>query len=678
MEKSNKKRVRVTRKPKSCPNPLFESWLLELKEDAVNKQSKLQFVYSKALKSLQRYPLVLQSGRECKVLQHFGEGLCKLLDDKLQKHIANGGKLGSELDSDDEGPPSKKNCSNPTPQKRRSKEYIPTHRSGPYAILLALYQHCGANGYLLKKDLQDAAQPYADISFTQQNVLQGQYYTAWSSMSTLINKGLVQKKESELGGSTTNICSSSDMHAIVQAEVAKPDSPKKKKKTGTSKTNKQKDPDIPKTYDDVQVYPAGSPVGLLTHEDVVQVEEDEFDEYSKQLAYAIELSKKTANMMKKDDAPSKSNHQQNIIPENNIEKVKVTSVLTKEKPSCSREEEIVLDEVENVVSSSYGKITLNPGKYDIILCVDNAEVAGGSSAGSGRNQKEAAAKAFENCGVPYDVRKLAIGDYMWVAKPKPETGLTADHELALPFVIERKRIDDLVSSIKDGRFKEQKFRLKNSGLSRPIYLVEEFGNRQNHALPEASILQAVANTLLIENFQIHWTRSSQESVNYMVQMTKQLTKFYSGKTLISRGVQDAVGNDWQTRLIAFKEVYVNSTKLKPLSVTQMFAKHLIQLHGLSPEKAEAIVKVYPTPYAFMKFLKEAGSSASTMLASLEYGKAKRKLGIAMCTTLCEFFSLFLIVIFMFVRMLTRVTFENRNGTSYSLFDASITRFVIVV
>jgi hypothetical protein len=42
-----KKRIRVTRKPKSCPNPLFEKWLIELKEDAVRKESKLQYVYGK-------------------------------------------------------------------------------------------------------------------------------------------------------------------------------------------------------------------------------------------------------------------------------------------------------------------------------------------------------------------------------------------------------------------------------------------------------------------------------------------------------------------------------------------------------------------------------------------------------------------------------------------------------
>jgi hypothetical protein len=45
-------------------------------------------------------------------------------------------------------------------------------------------------------------------------------------------------------------------------------------------------------------------------------------------------------------------------------------------------------------------------------------------------------------------------------------------------------------------------------------------------MPEASVLQAIANTLIIEKFQIHWTQKSDESVGFLVQMTKQLTELY--------------------------------------------------------------------------------------------------------------------------------------------------------
>ena len=38
-------------------------------------------------------------------------------------------------------------------------------------------------------------------------------------------------------------------------------------------------------------------------------------------------------------------------------------------------------------------------------------------------------------------------------------------------ILERKTVDDLAASIKDGRWHEQKMRLKACGLSRVIYLI---------------------------------------------------------------------------------------------------------------------------------------------------------------------------------------------------------------
>lgn len=54
--------------------------------------------------------------------------------------------------------------------------------------------------------------------------------------------------------------------------------------------------------------------------------------------------------------------------------------------------------------------------------------------------------------VPFDVRKLEVGDFLWIARSKT----SKSDELVLPYIVERKRMDDLGSSIKDHRFKEQK------------------------------------------------------------------------------------------------------------------------------------------------------------------------------------------------------------------------------
>lgn len=53
--------------------------------------------------------------------------------------------------------------------------------------------------------------------------------------------------------------------------------------------------------------------------------------------------------------------------------------------------------------------------------------------------------------VLFEVRKLNIGDFAWIARCR-----ITNRELVLPYIIERKRMDDLSSSIMDGRYREQK------------------------------------------------------------------------------------------------------------------------------------------------------------------------------------------------------------------------------
>lgn len=86
------KRKRVTVKLKH-PNPLFEKWLTEWKLEAQAKESQQQYTFNMALKSLQRFPLPLERGRDCKVLKGFGDRICMLLDRKLAEYKAKNGPL---------------------------------------------------------------------------------------------------------------------------------------------------------------------------------------------------------------------------------------------------------------------------------------------------------------------------------------------------------------------------------------------------------------------------------------------------------------------------------------------------------------------------------------------------------------------------------------------------------
>lgn len=66
------------------PNPLFEKWLLHWIQQADEKNSMKKHALMKALASLQKYPLTLRTGRDCAILDGFGAGICRMLDEKLK------------------------------------------------------------------------------------------------------------------------------------------------------------------------------------------------------------------------------------------------------------------------------------------------------------------------------------------------------------------------------------------------------------------------------------------------------------------------------------------------------------------------------------------------------------------------------------------------------------------
>ena len=68
-------------------------------------------------------------------------------------------------------------------------------------------------------------------------------------------------------------------------------------------------------------------------------------------------------------------------------------------------------------------------------------------------------------GVTCDLRLLNVGDLLWVAREKAAPGASLGmmgnaqpprRELVLNYIVERKRLDDFVSSMIGGRMKEQK------------------------------------------------------------------------------------------------------------------------------------------------------------------------------------------------------------------------------
>ncbi|XP_033630901.1 crossover junction endonuclease MUS81-like [Asterias rubens] len=279
---------------------------------------------------------------------------------------------------------------------------------------------------------------------------------------------------------------------------------------------------------------------------------------------------------------------------------------------------------------------LKPGTFDIVLCVDSCETSGGQV----KTRKQLLLPELQRNGVTLDVRKLQVGDFLWIAREKrvPVPGMIqmpTSRELVLDYVVERKRMDDLCGSILDGRFKEQKFRLKQCGLRKPIYLIEDFGSIDHLSIPASTLRQATVNTQVVDGFFVKHTRDNKESVAYLTVMTRYLQGYYSNKTLEAYRRDDMVNlpsnpsltNPTQ-RLMTFKEFNQSSVKNKNTTITETFAKQLLQFSGLTAEKALAITQRYKTPSDLVDAYRACAmeKDKEKLLANMKFGKLQRNMG----------------------------------------------------
>lgn len=165
---------------------------------------------------------------------------------------------------------------------------------------------------------------------------------------------------------------------------------------------------------------------------------------------------------------------------------------------------------------NFKPIIWSKGTFKIHLVIDTRE--GTREFGK---RIELCEKMSRDLGIRVEKKMLPLGDMIWVAKKiDPRTGEPplldrdggggGENDVVLDAIVERKRLDDLESSLKDGRYHSQKvsggrpsflslkgcsskahhscflgsfeqIRLKDSGISHRIYLVEKYGETNSNS-----------------------------------------------------------------------------------------------------------------------------------------------------------------------------------------------------
>lgn len=269
---------------------------------------------------------------------------------------------------------------------------------------------------------------------------------------------------------------------------------------------------------------------------------------------------------------------------------------------------------------TFDPISLAPGTFTVHLVLDNREVRT-------KDDRDYIADELTKKGTKPLVRPLELGDFLWVAKCH-DPNLLSRHgeegsEICLDWIVERKRLDDLVGSITDGRFQEQKFRLRKSGVKNVIYLIEEFSlSTEKSTKFYEAIQSAIASTQVVNGYFVKRTVKLDETIRYLARMTKMLKALYESKPLyliptkalspttylpLLSHLRTHPSHSDKSYHITYPSFASLASKSDTLTLRDVFLKMLMCTRGISGDKALAIQKHWGTPRAFIEAFERCGS-----------------------------------------------------------------------
>lgn len=147
-------------------------------------------------------------------------------------------------------------------------------------------------------------------------------------------------------------------------------------------------------------------------------------------------------------------------------------------------------------------------------------------------------------------------------------------------VVERKTESDLYSSIRDGRYKEQKLRLTSSySLNQILYLIEESKNK--FKINESIVKGAIINMTFRDNIKIIFSKNLIETSEYIRMLKKKIEK--TPEFFIKIQEEKSETSYLDTVKVAKKD---NMTP-KLCNIVQ-----LSQIPGVSKQTAETIINKY--------------------------------------------------------------------------------------
>jgi ERCC4-type nuclease len=200
---------------------------------------------------------------------------------------------------------------------------------------------------------------------------------------------------------------------------------------------------------------------------------------------------------------------------------------------------------------------------------------------------------------PHTVEMLEIGDILF------------REDLETMLVIERKSVNDLKASICDGRGREQKARLMNSGLShsRIMYLIE---GKLSMALDSkvsgvavSTLVGSLINTQLRDGLKVYKTSSLDETANFVHRLLEKLKS--DGSKYFKTDVKSIDDVNYACTL--------KTRKRDNVTPSIWFISQLSMIPQVTELIAVEITKVFPTVVSLVKAYEESSVDDQKKLLS---------------------------------------------------------------
>lgn len=161
---------------------------------------------------------------------------------------------------------------------------------------------------------------------------------------------------------------------------------------------------------------------------------------------------------------------------------------------------------------------------------------------------------------------LSLGDILWIYKD-PVTNI----EYVLDYILERKTLDDLAASIRDGRYREQKYRLKKSGISNVYYLFEGLKLDCKHfGVSSEAVDNAMLNTITVHDINIIRTDTIKQSVEAIINLDYNIRReFYFNNKNVKMFKEIK-----ELNVIKFDDFQKLNQKNKNINIRKIFSRQL--------------------------------------------------------------------------------------------------------